>query len=264
MIQDWLIPVTIQDAAGAAQNGDPISVGGRGAVNMIVSGTFVGTITWEALIGGSTWVAIPALNRTSDVVGTTATAPGHYFISAPGIESIRARVSAWTSGSITVVARVVPYQGAPVPQLTPAGGGATEAKQNTQITAEQAIQALLGGTGSLKDNGPAWTSVHGVGSVPVTSADMTTAANISDVPTAGQKLVITDLFLSSEVETNITIRCETTDVVIAGPFFMAAGSSVQHTPRSRAWKTATANKKLQAIAADAGAVTVDVHYFSEA
>lgn len=118
--------------------------------------------------------------------------------------------------------------------------------------------------GNTKDAGPSWTSVHGVSSVPFTSADATTAASVSDSPTAGQKLVLTDLIMSSDTALSLTIRCETSNVVIAGPFYLAAGSSLQVTPRSKAWKTATADKKLQVIASLAGNISVDAHYYSEA
>jgi hypothetical protein len=124
---------------------------------------------------------------------------------------------------------------------------------------------LLSGTGSLKDNGPAWASAHGIASVPFTSADQhSAAASVTSAPTSGQKLVVTDLFISVDTAMSVTFKCETTGVVIAGPFYLAANSSQQFTPRSKAWKLATADKKLQVITSVAGNVMVDAHYYSEA
>src|SRR3990172_4931525 len=42
------------------------------------------------------------------------------------------------------------------------------------------------------DGGPSWTSSYGVSSAAVVSADMTTAAAVTDAPTGGQKIVLDD------------------------------------------------------------------------
>lgn len=116
------------------------------------------------------------------------------------------------------------------------------------------------------DNGPAWTSAHGVSSVPFTSADAQTAAAVTDAPTSGQKLVITDLFVSnnSAVAIQFTFVEETSATVITGPYALPAGTCAQLTPRGKGWKLPTANKKLMVDASAAGNIMVDAHYFSEA
>lgn len=119
--------------------------------------------------------------------------------------------------------------------------------------------------GATKDNGAQWTSVHGVVGVPFTSADQHSAvASVTDAPTSGQKLVITDLFFGTDTAMNVTFKCETTGAVISGPFYVPANFSGQLTPRSKAWKLATADKKLQVITSVAGNIMVDAHYYSEA
>lgn len=119
--------------------------------------------------------------------------------------------------------------------------------------------------GGIKDNGPHWTSVHGVTSVPFASADATSIVSVTDAPTSGLKLVITDLFVSvGATAMNLIFKCETSAAIIAGPFYLAANTTQQFTPRSKGWKLATVDKKLQVIASAAGNIMVDAHYYSEA
>ena len=94
--------VTLQAAAGATGNGTVLSVIGYGAAVLQVSGTFVGTVTFEASVNESDFVAIRVVNMGTGGLSTTATAPGLYYVAAAGLRLVRARVSAWTSGTITV------------------------------------------------------------------------------------------------------------------------------------------------------------------
>jgi hypothetical protein len=115
------------------------------------------------------------------------------------------------------------------------------------------------------DVGPAWTSAHGVSAAPFTSADQhSAAASVTDAPTAGQKLVITDIFFSTDTAMSVTFKCETSGVVITGPYYVPANFAGQLTPRGKFWKLATADKKLQVITSVAGNIMVDAGYYSEA
>lgn len=96
--------VTIMQAAAVAiGNGTEIITQGLASLGLQVTGTFVATITWEGNIDGTNWVALPACNLATNVVSTIATAAGIYFINVAGLQALRARISAWTSGTITVV-----------------------------------------------------------------------------------------------------------------------------------------------------------------
>jgi hypothetical protein len=75
------------------------------AVTLIVTGTFVGTITWEISDDGTTWFAVNVTPLSTGTKSPTATTTGIYFAPTLGAKQFRARVSAWTSGSITVKAR---------------------------------------------------------------------------------------------------------------------------------------------------------------
>lgn len=120
--------------------------------------------------------------------------------------------------------------------------------------------------GSAQDSGPSWTPAHGIAGVPFTSADQHSAvASVTSAPTSAPlNLVFTDLIVSVDTAMSVTFKEETSGTVICGPFYMAANSSVQFTPRSfRAWKLPVANKKLQVLTSVAGNIMVDAHYFSE-
>jgi hypothetical protein len=114
------------------------------------------------------------------------------------------------------------------------------------------------------DAGASWTSVRGVAGVPFNSADVhTTAAAVTDVPTSGQKLVITDLIVSVDTDMWVRFEEETSNAIVAGPYYLAARSVTQLTPRGK-FKLATADKKLNVKTEKAGNITVSSYYYSEA
>ena|SRR3990167_8404575 len=115
---------------------------------------------------------------------------------------------------------------------------------------------------ATQDSGPSWTSVFGVSGAAVVSADITTATAVTDAPASGQKLVITDIVVSTDTAMNILFEEETTGADIV-KLFLPANGSAQITPRSK-WKLATADKKLTAKGSVAGNVGITVAYFNEA
>ena len=116
----------------------------------------------------------------------------------------------------------------------------------------------------VTDAGPVWTTTFGVSGQRFTSSDASGAdAAVTDVPTTGQKLVITDVLLSADTIMRVDLKCETTGTVLASVYLPANGT-VHLTPRDRGWKLATANKKLVVRASAAGNLAVSAWYFSEA
>lgn len=105
---------TMQDAAAATGNGTALVVEGQAVAGFQVSGTFVGTVTFEATIDETNWVVLECSSQVDGSVATTATAAGIYVADVPGRKLVRARVSAWTSGSITVIGLAVPVGGATI------------------------------------------------------------------------------------------------------------------------------------------------------
>ena len=112
MLQDWSLLNTLQDAAAATGDGTPLETNNYGGAGISLTGTFTGTVTWEGTVDGTNWFAVPATNRTSGTAANTATATGIFFAALPGITKFRARISAYTSGNITVKAIAVPVYSA--------------------------------------------------------------------------------------------------------------------------------------------------------
>lgn len=117
--------------------------------------------------------------------------------------------------------------------------------------------------GSTTDGGAAWTTVFGVSGARFTSADQSAAvASVTDAPTSGQKLVITDIEISVDTEMRVDFTVESSATIILS-VYMAANSTVALCTRSKR-KLATADKKLQVRTSAAGNVAVGVLYYSEA
>jgi hypothetical protein len=91
----------LQNAAVATGNGTAMPVDGLSGVGVQISGITTATITFEGTIDGTNWVALESTNLNTGVAGTTATTNGLYFVPTTGLIQFRARISSWTSGTIT-------------------------------------------------------------------------------------------------------------------------------------------------------------------
>lgn len=94
---------TLQNAVTATGNGTASRIQANTTAVVQVSGTFVGTVAFEASLDGTNYVAIQCFSisdRTSTV--TTVTTTGAWRCNVTGLTRFRARVSSYTSGSITV------------------------------------------------------------------------------------------------------------------------------------------------------------------
>lgn len=125
-----------------------------------------------------------------------------------------------------------------------------------------AIDAGSATIGNVKDAGPSWTSVYGVSGEAVSSSDASSPVPVTDAPTEGQKLVITDLVVSSAAALTLTFTEETSgDVLLV--LYMAANSTVNVNLRGKL-KLAVADKQLLVGASGAGNISVLAGYYSEA
>ena len=101
------INAIMQNAATGTGNGTAMdcTAATRGAMTVLtmqVTGITTATITFEGTIDGTNFVAVQATNLNSGSAATTATADGLYRITVLGLVSVRARISAYTSGTITI------------------------------------------------------------------------------------------------------------------------------------------------------------------
>jgi len=131
---------TMQNAAVATGNGTALPVSGYGAACCQVTGTFVGTVVFEGTADGVNWVAIPAIARGASMV-FSASAPGLYDIDCRGLVSIRARISSYTSGSITVVGVAEPFAGAYRPAVQDVALSGSYIANESKIVSSLAVAA---------------------------------------------------------------------------------------------------------------------------
>lgn len=139
----------------------------------------------------------------------------------------------------------------------------TAAKSVSVTYASDAVAPAPNGSPiPVYDAGSNWTVVHGVSGARFTSADQTAAvASVTDAPTSGKKLVVTDIIISVDTAMRVDFTEESSATVIES-IYMAANSTVNLITRSKR-KLATANKKLQVKTSAAGNISVNAFYYSE-
>lgn len=90
----------IQKLLSAANDALVIGVGNGGGVGIQLTGTWAGTVTFEATIDGLTWVAFNLVPSNSATAASTTTANGAWSANCAGYASVRARFSTATSGTV--------------------------------------------------------------------------------------------------------------------------------------------------------------------
>jgi len=80
---------------------------GQVAAAIQVTGTFVGTITFQTSVDNSTYVTTLVLPAGSGTAVSTATAPGLWTLDLKGIKSIRVVFTAYTSGTASVIVSMI-------------------------------------------------------------------------------------------------------------------------------------------------------------
>lgn len=101
------VKTAMQAAAVATGNGTAISMGGARRGSFDVNGITTATITWEGSVDGTNYRGV-SLESQAGTRAATATADGVYMIPPefPPLALFRARISAWTSGTINVTGLV--------------------------------------------------------------------------------------------------------------------------------------------------------------
>lgn len=87
---------------GTLTTGQPsllLDVRGLGALGLQLTGTWTGTVTFEATIEGETWVALNMVPSNSATPASTATSNGAFTANVAGFKTARARWSTTTSGA---------------------------------------------------------------------------------------------------------------------------------------------------------------------
>lgn len=149
----WYEPVAkkLQDAAQATGNGEIFDLAGKfGSLTVQVSGAFSGAVTFEASVDGKNFVAIRGMNKNTGSSASTATGAGIFQFSVAGIVKFRARISACTSGSITVdaVATAINEPALPAASTTAA---MVAIDQSTSGTTNKVVAELTGIPGRISE-----------------------------------------------------------------------------------------------------------------
>lgn len=97
--------VTLQDEATATGNGTALDCGGLAAVGLSVEGITTATVTIEGSVDGTNYYAVRAYNPADGAVATTVAADGIRIVPVAGLDKLRARISAYTAGTIIVQAK---------------------------------------------------------------------------------------------------------------------------------------------------------------
>jgi hypothetical protein len=125
---------TLQNAAAATGNG---SIFGTGLVTVVafqVTGTFSATVAFEGTNDGTTFVALTCFTLDGQTSVTGASTTGIWRCNAVGLAGVRARISAFSSGTVTVTANGTSASNAIRDSLTPSGAISGQLR-GTQTTA---------------------------------------------------------------------------------------------------------------------------------
>lgn len=106
-MRDQVSEQTMQDGATATGNGTAFDSGTAGFndLTLAVTGVTTATITVEASNDGTNWHTIAGTKLSDNSAATTITANGLYRYTISGLHQVRARISAYTSGTIDVLGR---------------------------------------------------------------------------------------------------------------------------------------------------------------
>ena len=107
-------PTLLQDAAVATGNGALMLTKGLPVALMEVTIATTATVLFEGTtdndpaVGSGTWRAIDAVNMVAGTRAATVTASAMVQVPCSGLSAVRARISAWTAGAVTVRGRMAP------------------------------------------------------------------------------------------------------------------------------------------------------------
>lgn len=122
-----------------------LEVRGMGACAVDLRGTFTGTVTFAGTIDGTNWFNVNVVSGAAGANWTaavTATAPGNWIMPCAGFIRVRASMTAYTSGTATVVLRA-----------TPAPSFVFAVPISSTVTANIGTGSLAAGTNAIGDVG---------------------------------------------------------------------------------------------------------------
>ena len=204
----------IQAAATAIGNGTSFHVRKWAVTVFSVTETFEGTITFEGTVDGANWSSIQVHNLSNGNVSTTATATGLYGCNVLGLGDVRARISAYTSGTISVEVRGVDVgSGESLADISFAPDAVLSVDDNDgSLTVDQPLRWLL------------QTNAH----IQVYTSDVSAA---NPVPVSHIGCVSTINLIHDHFNVNANLQVSDVDVGPNNPVpIESAGDTIKQTP----------------------------------
>lgn len=183
----WTKDHIFQSAAVATGNGTAMDVGGLPAVGVQIYGITVATVIFEGTLDDSHWVTLEAKHKTDGARVQSATADGIYMVHTSGLSQMRCRISAYTSGTITIKGKgLVTTSAVDVGQVGGSGDAVSDSitrpANTTQYAANDEVNISLSVSGATNATPIEITTsaAHGLSTgdrVTVASVGGNTAAN---------------------------------------------------------------------------------------
>ena len=157
---------SLSNVLNALNSAVTLTLGGQSTIGInVVSTSGTLTLSFEATIDNINWVPISATPIVSGIAGVpviSTAANGQWFADASGFYAIRARVSAFTSGSMTVSLVITPGGSKNISQAITSAGSLTV---TGTVTANQGTANTLGNAWAVEITDG--TNVLGTSSHPV-------------------------------------------------------------------------------------------------
>lgn len=168
---------TLQSAATANGDGATLDVSGYSSVSFVVTGTFTATVNFEATGDDTNWVALQALQIGTSTISTSTSTAATFSAAIGSLKTVRARISGYASGSVTVAARANLAQGA-TPQVV-TGSVTTQSNASTNLAQIAGSSIATAATGIQKvgvtdSSGNAVTSTGNALDINIKSGNPTT------------------------------------------------------------------------------------------
>lgn len=221
----------------AAAESHTLEMPGFGTCAIQLSGTFTATLVFEVSITKDVWTTLNVTPPNSTSAVTGATAAGLWFGAVGGMQAIRVRCSAFTSGVINVDLQAILAGGSASSGGGGGGGGdASAANQLLQIADEDAMAAVLG-----------------------TTTDVTVQGNNTGTINArlrGISVAINDVWDSVSHFFKVSVQNATLAVTQSGSWVIAAGSAVIGHVITDSGSTTAVTGNVATTVADAANVTL--------
>ena len=134
----------LQNAATGTGNGTAIDVSGMSTLLLYTTFTATATVTFEASPDDTNWITLTGETYSTGALAFSSTTTAAYRFNVSGYKSVRARISAYSSGTVTVIGRAQANEG-PMPQTNVAlygAGGTTAAGVLAAVDGQGAVSAL--------------------------------------------------------------------------------------------------------------------------